>query len=1033
MSQTPTFATLYQQLNPLQKQAVDHIEQGPLLLIAGPGTGKTQVLALRIANILRLTDARPENILALTFTEAAAKNMRERLLRMIGKDAYYLHIHTFHSFCRQVIADHGEYFPLARNSEHLDDLARYQLFEQLIDELEPEHLRPLNDKYFYVKDIIKAISDLKREGVSVLQFEEMVKALEADLEELRETSKSKTKLASAQKQLDKNKNLLLLYQTYQIKLQELQRFDYDDMINLVVQAFREHELLLREYQENLHYFLVDEYQDSNSAQNALVNTLAAYWEEQDGMADLFVVGDPNQAIYRFQGASIENVLAFTRTYPSATVITLDTAYRCPQNIYDLATEVISYNQLSKLEGIDEKINLVTRLKSPKGEGVAINFFTAPSQLLEAVMVAEEIKRLQEQGVQLREIAVLYRNHQDAVELENALRKWQLPYQLSRGENVLDNLYVDQLILVLQLLLELRNGTEVALLYQSLNLPWLGVDQLLVMKLGRVAGQLRINLYDLLHKDLAEINQHLVGQEIKPTELEQVQTVLAKMQQLVSLDQQVTFPDFFTRVIGDEGFGLVRYLQQLPDSFIQLQQLNALYAAIKAMAAHNHQAHLSDFLAMIATYRHHAITIQAPATIDIADAVTLSTVHGAKGMEWQHVFLIQLVDKKWGNKRALQKIKLPEGIIKNTNLETKERNEDDRRLLYVALTRAKEQLHLSMPSTMIEGANSTPKFPSIFLTEIQEIEQQLQRQFLASQTHQAILDQAPQHLATLLAQPQQLVVTSDQRAYLQTLVRDFSLSVTALNTYLRDPLEFLKNTLLRLPRVKQPHMAFGTAVHQALERFYRLYQQQQSLPQSASLPSIEFLLQEFSNALATEILVESDFRQWLAHGQELLRNFYEARLREPVQVFDVERAYAGKRKVFLGDIQLTGKIDRLDVLDQDRKLLRVIDYKTGNPKSANFISGIGKTATADFSERELALPETIRGSYKRQLVFYRLLIDLDRTLAGNWRLEQAVFDFVQPRESGSFAREAFVITDEEVADLKTLIKQVMQEIRELQFL
>ena len=173
--QAERFRLAYQRLNPLQKKAVDHIDQGPLLVIAGPGTGKTQILALRIANILKKTDARPDTILALTFTDAAAKNMRERLLKIIGKDAYYLQIHTFHSFCSQVINEFSEYFPLQRDSQALSDLERYQIFENLIDRFKPQHLRPLNDHYHYVYDIIASISNLKREGVSVLEFEDILK------------------------------------------------------------------------------------------------------------------------------------------------------------------------------------------------------------------------------------------------------------------------------------------------------------------------------------------------------------------------------------------------------------------------------------------------------------------------------------------------------------------------------------------------------------------------------------------------------------------------------------------------------------------------------------------------------------------------------------------------------------------------------------------------------------------------------------------------------------------------------------------
>ncbi len=1022
------FDTSYQQLNPLQKMAVDHIEQGPLLLIAGPGTGKTQVLSLRIANILRQTDAKPETILALTFTEAAAKNMRERLLKIIGKDAYYVNVNTFHSFCRQVIADHGEYFPLQRESEHLSDLARYQLFESLLDEHKPEHLRPLNDQYFYVRDIIKAISDLKREGIAVLAFEDMVQAEAEEVAAFKETSKNKTKIASAEKKLAKNKNLLLLYKAYQEKLQEKQLFDYDDMINFVVQAFTEHELLLREYQENLHYFLVDEYQDTNSAQNKLINLLVSYWEERGGLADLFAVGDPNQAIYRFQGASVENVLAFGRTYPNAKVITLDQAYRCPQNIYDVATEIIGYNNLSKITGLDSKIKLVTKLTSPKGLGEKIELFQAPSQLLEAIAVVEQIKALQQAGTPLSEIAVLYRNHSDANTLVEALEKWELAYELKRGNDVLQNPCILELLDLMRLISGFSQAKDSELLFRVLTFAWLGLDPLLVMKLSRVAGKLHVDLFDLLAQGLSKINQELPSQEISEAQFSEVQQLLVKLTTFVVKDQTLTFNHFFEELIGAEGFGLLPFLQKLPDSFEQIMALNALFAEIKTLLADNHQLKLADFLKQINVYEQHQIQIQSKNLLSKPEAVHLSTVHSAKGMEWQHVFLINLLDKKWGNQRDQSKIKLPSGIIKNTDLSEKERNEDDRRLFYVALTRAKEKLYLSYPEQVIENGQASDKFPSIFLEELHEVEAKLAGEILTRPKHTAVLEQAESHLSKLMTATSKPVTPQEQRQFLESLVKDFALSVTALNTYLRDPQEFLEKNLLRIPKAKQTFMSFGTAVHAALERFFKLEQQRQTVPE------LDFLLAEFEIALRKEIMSESELQDRLQAGVQMLTSYYQQQLSKSVDVFDVERSFGGRRKVLLGDIQLSGKIDRIDWLDRQRGLLRVYDYKTGAPKTRGGIEATSKTYQKDFSARELALPETIRGPYKRQLIFYKLLLDLDRTLNPNLQVSEAVFDFIQPKDGTTkHISHAYSIMEEEVSDLKQLIKEVMAEIRSLKFL
>ena len=1018
------FQQAYQRLNKLQKAAVDHVEKGPLMVIAGPGTGKTQVLALRIANILKVTDARPDTILALTFTEAAAKNMRERLLEMIGKDAYYVQINTFHAFCRQVIADFPEYFPLKRDSEHLPDLERYQIFEELIDEFKPENLRPLNDHYLYVNDIINSISDLKREGISVLEFEKIVEFEEKELEALKEETKAKTKIQKAEKKFKKNKDLLLLYQEYQQKLQEKLRYDYDDMINFVVEAFEENEILLREYQENLHYFLVDEYQDTNTAQNKLVNLLVSYWEERGGQADLAVVGDPNQAIYRFQGASVENVLAFTRIYPNATIITLDQAYRCPQNIYNMATELISYNKLTS-----EEINLVLQLNSPNKQKNKIRVSIAPSQILETVYVAEEIKKLIDSGVSANEIAVLYRNNNDANDLVETLTKWGIRYEVSNGDNILETNEIREVLSLMQLILDIREGDEAENLYQVMLCDWIGLDSLLVMKLARVAGQEEMSLYDLIQQDLDFINKRLLGQEITEEELGTITAFISKLRVFSKLDQTLTFNHWFEKLIGEEGFSFLSYIEEQENRIELINNLNSLYQEIKSLLQSDSQLKLADFLNKLAVYEEHRIKIKAKNLNTKEEAVHLSTVHSAKGMEWDYVFLINFVDKRWGNQRSYKKIILPEGILKNTDLSDKERNEDDRRLFYVALTRAKKQVWISYPETIIENNNSSDKFPSIFLEELKEIESKLEQSELEQVQQNEIDQNAEDYLAKLLSPVTNKEIRIDEKEFFKEILKDFKLSVTALNTYLRDPKEFIDNNLLRIPRAKAVHMSFGTAVHAALERFYKFKKQQ------GKFPELKILLEEFEGALKKEVMTESDLEDRLKYGKEILTGYYQEHLNENTDVFDVERSFGGRRSVMLGDIQLSGKIDRIDWLDRDRGLIRVIDYKTGKPKTDGAIEAKSATYQKNLSEREMALPETIRGPYKRQLVFYKLLIDLDYTLNPKLTVMESSFDFVEPKEKGSdkYIQRIYKITDEEVSDLKKLIREVMEELRSLSFL
>jgi DNA helicase-2/ATP-dependent DNA helicase PcrA len=1032
MKREAKFLAEYRKLNPQQRQAVDHIEAGPLLLLAGPGTGKTQVLAMRIANILYKTDAKAENILALTFTDAAAKNMRERLLNLIGKDAYYVHIETFHAFCRQVIADFPEYFPLSAESTHLSDLEKFDLIEKLLDKHKPQRLRPLNIPYLYVRDLIRAISDLKRESIDVLAFEEIVSAEADQLEELRTESKAQGKIRDAQKEFEKHQELLLLYKEYQNYLEQEKRFDYDDMINFVVSAFRQHEDLLREYQENLHYFLVDEFQDTNSAQNALLNLLAAYWEEQGSVADLFVVGDPNQAIYRFQGASVENVLSFTRQYPDARVLNLEQSYRCPQIYYDIAGELISYNHLSASD-FGKNFSFQIHLQSTNQKPASIQYFVAGNQILEAISISEKIRELLAAGVAAREIAVLYRNNSDVEVLRQTLAKWQIAYQLAKGDNVLEVEEIQQLLSLFRVIDQIDRGESPDELYDILHFPWLAFPSFLTLKLLRVANQRKLTLYQCLLLSQRELEKAFTaaGQTLEAEEWQKIQELWEKIQLFIQKNHTESLSQWFEEVISPDGFGFLSALQIQTNHFQLINQLNTLYDELKNLLKQNHQLKLSEFLETLAVYQEQKLSIQAENLNKSEESIFLSTVHSAKGMEWKHVFILGFVDKKWGNQRERNKLKLPNGILKNTDLSIKEKNEDERRLFYVALTRAKEQLYISYPEKIQQATLSDERFPSIFFAELQEIEEKLGKKILQRLDLTKIEEQADQFLVKLLSPAPKAIFTQEkERAFLQDLVKDFALSVTALNNYLRDPHTFLENNLLRVPRAKPIPMAFGTAVHKALELYWRSFQQ------TAKNPGEDFLLTQFKTELNREILTESDFADRLHYGQKVLRNYYQQVLeKSSPQIFALEKSYGSGRKILLGDIPLAGKIDRIDWLDRERRLVRVIDYKTGHNRSVNEIEAATKSSQKDFSERELALPASIRGPYKRQLIFYKLLLDLDRSLNPSLEVAEAVFDFVEPldKEQSKVQPRVFQITQEEVEELKQLIKTVMAEIRSLAFL
>jgi len=461
------------------------------------------------------------------------------------------------------------------------------------------------------------------------------------------------------------------------------------------------------------------------------------------------------------------------------------------------------------------------------------------------------------------------------------------------------------------------------------------------------------------------------------------------------------------------------LQKQDNYPLLLNELNSLYKEIKSMVSGDRQFKLADFLNSILLMKEHRLQITVEDLNIKQGAVNLATVHKAKGQEWEHVFMIMCNDGKWGNRSKRELLPLPEGILEHTQVTDKERNEDERRAFYVALTRAKLSVTISYPQTIIGEGRSDEKSASQFLHELGEWATEI--------SDQQLLEQSDDLLLKLVEPPLIKEPSVDEKQFFQTLLKDFKLSVTALNTYLKDPKEFLENNLLRFPRAKEPFMAFGTAVHSALEKLYREYLQ------TNQLPSLEYLLDQFQNSLKAELLTDQEYQRRLEYGNQVLSNYYQHHSVNIPQVIEVERmvGYGWKKAVLGNDIQLTGKIDRLDWLDKDKKTVKVIDYKTGKPKSENQI--IAQTRSSVLSERERELPDTIRGPYQRQLVFYKLLCELDRSF--NHKVQVGVFDFIEPanKETNKVITREFEITDQAVDDLKQLIKLVMKEIRELEFL
>lgn len=994
------FLSEYKKLNPEQKLAVDTLE-GPVMVIAGAGTGKTQTIALRIGKILTETQVNPNNILCLTFTDNAALNMRQRLLDLIGSTSYGVRICTFHAFCNSVIKDHPEYFLFSsRESTPLDEVKQIQIVRSLIDKLPtPSPLKSFNFTYFYEKDVIRSLTSLKKENVSPDNFADLIK-LATDfvklsqptvdkLIALRASAKTETEIVdliyqlssklsplyqsrfnlfldlfkkqtSSLSDLKKNcrdlvektslnlpklQDLLTLYRGYQQTLLDQGLYDYDDMILWVIKAFKDNPTLLSEYQELYQYLLVDEFQDTNSSQYEIINELIKDQERPN----IFVVGDDDQSIYRFQGASVENVYTFSQRFQKdLQIIILKNNYRSHKLILDSSSDVISHN-LNRithyLDNIDKSL-VSTRSFDPD----PINLFAANSTLEECHYVAAKIKKLIADGVKPSEIAVLYRNNADISDLLPHLGQNKIKYLLSDSINILETPEIQQLLTLFQYLFHPEDANLYA---KVISYNFLKIKPL--------------TLYKLFHHQL---------DPDKVKRLRKFQKNLAYIEKLLN---NAPADQVFNKII--RRFGYLRWVLKHHRVNL-LKQINTLYSHLKN-SLQIEKISLSQWVDNLQILIDGGLSLNSPPLLgDLDQSIRLMTVHKAKGLEFEHVFLFKVLSGKWDNSASRTLIKLPLGIVKTDIADSAFDSdlEEDRRLFYVALTRAKNQIYLSY--SRFNDANRE-QLHSIFINEIDS--QRLE-------STKSTPDSEITALRSFYSPKIPRLSSVSLHGYLDNyLTTQYRFNVTHLNSYLHCPLCFFFKTILRLPQSKTKSLSFGTSVHGALAYLYQHHL------------SLEKFLAVFVDNLKRENLTDKDFQDLLSSGKKIMTDYYTYYQAEFDHECLVEHDFKNYN-VRLGEIPLTGKIDKMEILDNH--LVNVVDYKTGKP---------------DSKYQELS-PD---GDYFRQLVFYKILCD--HAHGFKYQVKSGTIDFVQPNSKGQYVRKNFAITAADEAKLIAQIQDVYAKI------
>ena len=1029
---TAKFQLEYSRLNPEQRLAVDTID-GPVMVIAGAGTGKTQTIAVRIGNILNQTQLNPSNILCLTFTENAAINMRQRLVNLIGPTGFSVRVATFHGFCNTVIKDHPEIFLFSKSeSTSLTDVKQIDIIKNILDHLAPSSpLKNINSPYFYLREVIKLISSLKKENISPDKFD----ALLADskvftdlaidthtkITSLRASAKTEADIVDAIFSLTQNPQLPLVYRT-QIdlylkyfqqeitKLTELKKsfsdfyqralsqypklldfsqiyrqytcelhtqnlFDFEDMILWVITAFKNNPDLLSEYQEKYQYLLVDEFQDTNASQFEIINLLT---QNQDS-PNIFVVGDDDQSIFRFQGASVENIFQFYKKFENQLQpIVLKNNYRSHQLIIQSSQSVIQ-NNLSRITRLINNLDK-SLVSQSEFDATPINLYQAPNPGSEMSFVAQKIRSLLDSGVKPREIAVLYRANSDADDLAPYLDSQKVDYLRSDTQNILDTIEIQQLI---DLITYLENPDNSELLAKILNFRFFHLNSIDLFNIFKYCRKQGINLADCLTETA------LANVEISHKSKKKLLKIARRSAKYQTLRQNIPATDLFNFVI--RKFGLLRYLlhrRQLP----VLNQVNRLYTHLKD-SLQVEKLTLDQWIKNLNLLTENNLTLNAePLIKELDGSVRLMTVHKAKGLEFEHVFLIKVASGKWDSAASRELLHPPLGILKSEIFDdaVDADMEEDRRLFYVALTRAKRQLYLSYS---VKTNSDKEQLPSIFLTEID------------SNTIETIVGGYDDQASTLLSLYSSTPVVRSEP--LQAFITDYitnhyRFNITHLNSYLHCPLCFFFKTILHLPQVKTRASSFGTSVHGALNYLFQAYKQ------GGKLISLETFLGVFEDNLKRENLPALDLADLLHQGREFLTDYYQHYQHEfnGNCLTEHDFKFYGVR---LNDIPLTGKIDKIEIKNDHEA--NVVDYKTGRP---------------DSKYQELRED----GDYFRQLVFYKLLCD--RAAGFPYTITSGTIDFIQKDQKGNFRRVNFVLTPEHVVTLENIISETFAKIKNLEF-
>jgi DNA helicase-2/ATP-dependent DNA helicase PcrA len=872
-------------LNPEQTKAVTH-KEGPLLIIAGAGTGKTTVITRRIAWLIAQKMAKPGEILALTFTDKAAEEMEARVDVLVPYGFVDVNLSTFHAFGDRVLRDHALDLGLRPDYRVISLSEQIIFFREHIFEFPLHYYKSLGDPTKHIEALIGVISRAKDEDVSPEEYLKWAKKGNRD------------RGLGTREERGKQIEVAKIYQKYQELKAEKGLVDFGDQVNLALKIFRKCPSILKEYQKKYKFILVDEFQDTNYAQFKLLKLLAGK------AANLTVVGDDDQSIYKFRGAAISNILSFERVYKKCKKIVLTKNYRSTQIILDAARRLIKFNDPERLEikaKVDKRLVAVSEPATERRGSKRVEHKHFDRVTSEADWVAQTIKdKYENKEFQFKDFAILVRSNADAEPFRSALNMQGIPHQFSGG----GGLYVfPEIKLLVSFLRVIGDPSDSVSLYDLSLSEVYQLDPLDLQKMNTFASRRNLTLHHVF-THLAEFE---LLADIKDESRATVKKIMEDIQYYLEFAKQKSTGEVMHRFLKKTGYLAKLTREQSVENENRIQNIAQFFEKITEFKEIAEIDRVSEFVKHLNILKEAGDDPESAQPDFEADAVQVLTVHKAKGLEFSVVFLVSLVADKFPVRTRKHPIELPEELIKEEIPPGDFHLMEERRLFYVGMTRAKRELYFT---SAIDYGGKRDRKVSQFVLEALDM----------PKADISVLKRPALTQIELFAAPEAVII--GERRWTKDEI--LPLSHYKIDDYLTCPLKYKYVHILRVPLLPNQQIIYGSALHQAVQAYFTAKKNKQKLTEKQ-------LLDTFANNWSSEgFISRAHEEQRFAAGEKALKRFYKIEKKRGRRPLYVEEKFAFTEE----RMEVRG---RWDLVEESRVTSRgsrvyIVDFKSSEVKT-----------------------------------------------------------------------------------------------------